>query len=182
MNIQKQTAEIFNILNKGSFISSNGSYGKLFDVLHEEENFNLLKEYFDHIGFQLETGHNYYYFSQQDEITVNIERKLEQFSHFIDVMDFFSCLDTKPVPGTRYRVSQVAEECYANERLKQKIHALSKKDKLVDKVTEGADYMASSSFFEKEDEEIYKVMDAIHYLEQIISLITINEDGEHKDS
>jgi hypothetical protein len=182
MNVPKQTAEIFSILSKGLFISSNGTAGKLFDVMHEEDNFNALREYFSHIGFKLESGFNYYYFSQEEESNTVIEKKLEQFANYIDILDFFSCLDNKPVTGTRYRVTQVAEECYANERLKQKIFALSKKEKLADKVTEISDYMAASGFFEKEDEETYKVMDAIHYLEQVISLITIDDDGEEKNS
>lgn len=182
MNIPKQTAEIFSILSKGLFISSNGSAARLFDVLHNEENFRVLKEYFSHIGFTLESGFNYYYFSQEEESNSVIEKKLEQFANYIDIMDFFSCLDNKPVTGTRYRATQVAEECYANERLKQKIFALSKRDKLADKVSEISDYMTASGFFEKEDEETYKVMDAIHYLEQVISLITIEEDGKETNS
>ncbi|WMJ75119.1 hypothetical protein RCC89_18405 [Cytophagaceae bacterium ABcell3] len=180
MNIPKQTAEIFGLLSKGQFISSNGSNGKLFDVLHDEENFRVLKEYFGHIGYTLESGYNYYYFSQKGEQNMVLEKKLEQLASFIDLLDFFSCLDSKPVPGTRYRVTKVAEECYANERLKQKIFALSRKEKLADKVTEAADSFCSAGFFEKEDEETYKVMDAIHYLEQVIMLITIEEDGEKK--
>lgn len=179
MNLPKQTAEIFNILNKGLFISSNGSNRKLFEVMEEEQTFMLLKEFFSHIGFTLEAGYNYYYFSQAEENNIAVERKLEQFANYIDIMDFFSCLDYKPVPGTRYRITQVAEECYSNERLKQKIYSLSKKDKLVDKVAEISEYMATSSFFEKEDDDIFKVLDSIHYLEQVISMITIDEDGEN---
>ena len=49
---------------------------------------------------------------------------------------------------------------------------------MVDKVSEIANDLAQSGFFEQEDEDTYKVMDAIHYLEQVISLITIEDDGE----
>ena len=180
--IPKQTAEIFQILSKGNFISSNGSQARLYDCISHEENFKVLKEYFAHIGYHLESGHNYYYFSQQDETNTNMEKKLEQFAHFIDVMDFFSCLDVKPVTGTRYRVTQIAEECFANERLRQKIYAISRKDKLTDKVIDVAGSLATGGFLEQEDEDTYKVMDAIHYLETIISLITIDDDGEQKNS
>jgi hypothetical protein len=178
MKIPKYTQEIFQTLAKGQFISSNGAHGRLYDLMKDEEVFRDLKEYFSYIGFHLESGFNYFYFSQEEEIASNVEKKLEQFAHYIDVLDFFSTLDHKPLPGTRYRTTKVAEECYANERLKQKITTLSKKDKLADKVSEVADFMTSASFFEKEDEETYKVLDSIHYLEQIISLITIKDDGE----
>lgn len=181
-NIPKQTPEIFSILSRGHFISSNGSKGKLYDVISFENNYLVLKEFFSHTGYSLENGFNYYYFSQPDEINVSIEKKLEQFAYYIDVMDFFSSMDQKPSVGTRYRITQIAEECFSNERLKQKIIALSRREKMVDKVAEIAGDLAQSGFFEQEDDDTYKVMDAIHYLEQVLSLITIEEDGEQKNS
>lgn len=177
-NIPKQTPEIFAILSRGHFISSNGSKGKLYDIISQQENYPMLKEFFSHTGYTLEHGHNYYYFSQSDEPNQSVEKKLEQFAYYIGVMDFFSSMDQKPTVGTRYRVTQIAEECFSNERLKQKIIALSRREKMVDKVSEIANDLAQSGFFEQEDEDTYKVMDAIHYLEQVISLITIEEDGE----
>lgn len=178
MNVPKQTPEIFSILSRGNFISSNGSKGKLYDIINYGENFELLKEFFSHTGYVLERGHNYVYFSQPDEPNIVMEKKLEQFSYYIDVMDFFSSMDTKPSVGTRYRITQIAEECFSNERLKQKIFALSRREKMVDKVAEVANDLTQAGFFEQEDEDTYKVMDAIHYLEQVISLITIEDDGE----
>jgi hypothetical protein len=176
-NIPKQTPEIFGILSRGHFISSNGSKGRLYDIINHQENYPILKDFFAHTGYALEHGHNYYYFCQQDEPNQFVEKKLEQFAYYIDVMDFFSSMDQKPTVGTRYRVTQIAEECFSNERLKQKIVALSKREKMVDKVSEIANDLALSGFFEQEDEDTYKVMDAMHYLEQVISLITIDEDG-----
>lgn len=181
INVPKQTAEIFSILSRGHFISSNGSKGKLFDVISFEDNYELLRQYFSHTGYTLEKGHNYYYFSQPDEANMVVEKKLEQYAYYIDVMDFFSSMDLKPSVGTRYRITQIAEECFSNERLKQKIFALSRKEKIVDKVAELANDLTQGGFFEQEDEDTYKVMDAIHYLEQVISLITIEEDGEQKN-
>ncbi|MBT1701740.1 condensin complex protein MksE [Chryseosolibacter indicus] len=181
MNVPKQTPEIFAILSRGNFISSNGSKGKLFDVISYEDNYNILKEFFSHTGYTLEQGHNYFYFSQPEEANLIMEKKLEQFAYYIDVMDFFSSMDTKPTVGTRYRVTQIAEECFSNERLKQKLYALSRREKMVDKVAEIAGDLAQAGFFEQEDEDTYKVMDAIHYLEEVISLITIEDDGEQKN-
>ena len=180
-NIPKQTPEIFSILSRGNFISSNGTRGKLYDIISYEDNYELLKQFFSHTGYTLERGHNYYYFSQPDEPNMTIEKKLEQFAYYIDVMDFFSSMDQKPTVGTRYRITQIAEECFSNERLKQKIFALSRREKMVDKVAEIANDLAQAGFFEQEDEDTFKVMDAIHYLEQVITLITIDEDGEQKN-
>lgn len=182
MNLPKQVPEIFTLLSRGNFISSNGSKSKLYDIISYEENFSMLKEFFSHTGYVLERGHNYFFFSQPNEPNLIMEKKLEQFGYYIDVMDFFSSMDMKPTVGTRYRVTQIAEECFSNERLKQKIFALSRKEKMVDKVSEIATDLAQAGFFEQEDEDTFKVMDAIHYLEEVISLITIEEDGEQKNS
>lgn len=180
-NIPKQAPEIFSILSRGNFISSNGSKGKLYDLIDYEDNFALLKQLYSHTGYTLERGHNYFYFSQPEEPNLIMEKKLEQFAYYVDVLDFFSSMDLKPTVGTRYRVTQIAEECFSNERLKQKIYALSRREKIVDKVSEIATDLAQAGFFEQEDEDTFKVMDAIHYLEQVISLITIEEDGEQKN-
>src|ERR1700712_5747177 len=120
IQLPKQTGEIFTILSKNNFISSNGSNWRLYDLIREEGNYKILKDYFGHINFSLEAGHNYFYFSQPVETGIAAEKKLEIFSNYIDILDFFSCLDTKPTPGTRYRPTKVAEECFSNERLKLK--------------------------------------------------------------
>ena len=54
MNVPKQTGEIFELLSKGQFICSNSSdsrISKLCEILDDNENFELLYEYFYSINF-----------------------------------------------------------------------------------------------------------------------------------
>ena len=73
----KYTEEIFNILSKGGFISSNSvlpAVKRYYDAIEEE-----LAEYYEYykgIGFYLEGGDGYYLFTRR-EAKVDLERKLE---------------------------------------------------------------------------------------------------------
>ena len=79
----KYTEEIFNILSKGGFISSNSvstQVKRLYDAIEED-----LPDYYDYykgIGFYLEGGDGYYYFTRK-ESKVDLERKLEAIKKWI---------------------------------------------------------------------------------------------------
>ena len=73
----KQTAEIFEILSKGDFISSNSTlqnHQRLYDLI--EENFTEFYEYFKAINLLLQQGDEYFYFSREESKT-DLARKLE---------------------------------------------------------------------------------------------------------
>ena len=59
MEVPVQTAEIFKILSKGQFISSNSSdknISNLYNIIEDEQNFEQLADYFSNINFSLEKG------------------------------------------------------------------------------------------------------------------------------
>jgi len=90
MNTPKYTAEIFEILSKGQFISSNSTdrfIRTLYTIIDEDDNFEFLFNYFKSIHFVLEKGDQYFYFSRK-ESKVNLERKLEIAYKWIDILDF----------------------------------------------------------------------------------------------
>ena len=54
MNVPRQTGEIFEILSSGQFICSNSAdvrISKLYDVIDDNEKYELLYDYFSAIGF-----------------------------------------------------------------------------------------------------------------------------------
>ena len=119
----QQTHDIFAIMARGHFISSNGNkdgMNRLYDIINEPENFENLQNYFSAIKYRIERGNNFFYFSKVDEINSIIEKKLETFEKDIDIMDLFASMDNKITIGTRFRAGALAEECNANVRLKQK--------------------------------------------------------------
>jgi len=183
-NLPKQTHDIFAVMAKGSFISSNGSrdgMNRLYDIINEPENFENLQNYFNVIKYRIERGNNFFYFSKIDEINSIVEKKLETFEKYIDIIDLFASMDNKITIGSRFRTGSLAEECNANVRLKQKLQKipLYRSETLHNKVREICDLMSRDSFLEREDEasETYKVLDSYTYLLDVINAIAIYEEG-----
>ncbi len=183
--LPKQTHEIFSIMARGHFISSNGNkdnMGKLYDVINNPEHFDNLQEYFNVIRYKIERGNNFFYFSKMDEPNSIIEKKLETFEKYIDIIDLFASMDNKITIGSRFRPTEIAEECNANVRLKQKLQKipLYRSETLSNKVREICDLMTRDSFLEKEDEvsENYKVLDSYAYLMDMINSIAIYEEHQ----
>lgn len=182
--LPKQTHDIFAIMARGHFISSNGTrdgMGRLYDIINNPENFDRLQAYFNVIRYNIERGNNYFYFSKTSEANSIIEKKLETFERYIDVIDLFASMDNKITIGSRFRPSEIAEECNANVRLKQKLQKIPmyRSETLLNKVRDICDLMTRDSFLELEDEqsESYKVMDAYSYLLDMINSIAIYEEG-----
>ena len=188
-NLPKQTHEIFAIMARGHFISSNGTkdgLGRLDDIINNPENFDRLQAYFNVIRYNIERGNNYFYFSKISEANSIIEQKLETFERYIDVIDLFASMDNKITIGSRFRPSEIAEECNANVRLKQKLQKIPmyRSETLLNKVRDICNLMTRDSFLELEDEqsESYKVMDAYTYLLDMINAISIYEESSGTDT
>lgn len=180
----KHTAQIFDLLSKGRFISQNArknQQDKLYDYI--EGHFEELRDYFSQIGFVLETGKNYYYFSRK-EANADLERKLETFYRYIDLLDFFVSYDNTFGEGTRFSSSEIEQKCKVDTHLKDSLLQITKGyhdsnlpyQERIDRVLQN---MTTEGFLECEDEERkdYKVLSSINYLQAIIQLIDIQEDG-----
>ncbi len=181
--LPRQTHDIFTIMARGHFISSNGTkdnMSKLYDVINNPENFDRLQAYFNVIRYNIERGNYYFYFSRLNEANSLIEQKLEAFERYIDVIDLFASMDNKITIGARFRPSEIAEECNANVRLKQKLQKIPmyRSETLLNKVRDICSLMTRDSFLELEDEqtESYKVLDAYTYLLDMINAISIYEE------
>jgi len=188
VKLPKQTHEIFSVMARGNFISSNGTkdgMNRLYDVINNPENFDNLQAYFNVIKYNIERGNNFFYFSKIDEANSLIEKKLETFEKYIDIIDLFASMDNKITIGSRFRPSEIAEECNANVRLKQKLQKipLYRSETLSNKVREICDLMTRDSFLDREDEEseTYKVLDAYSYLMDIVNAIAVYEEPGTSD-
>jgi hypothetical protein len=124
---------------------------------------------------------NFFYFAKLSEPNSEIEKKLERFERYIDIIDLFASMDNKIGVGSRFRPSEIAEECNANVRLKQKLQKipLYRSETLHNKVREICDLMSRDSYLELEDEksESYKVLDSYNYLLDVINSVAIYEDN-----
>ena len=153
----KYTEEIFNILSKGGFISSNSvstQVKRLYDAIEED-----LPDYYDYykgIGFYLEGGDGYYYFTRK-ESKVDLERKLEAIQKWIDYLSFLK---------TDIELKEKETKLFSDKK---------KYDEVVGKLLKE---LESIGLIEKENEldGTYKVLSAFHYMEDLVDCITISEE------
>lgn len=174
----RYTKEIFEILSKGGFISQNSisqQRSLLYDVI--EDDFRQYQEYFEGIGFLLEGGNGYYYFSRQ-ETKVELEDKVQRLAAWIDRLDFLKTFNTAFGSGFSFRKSNILEEFSSDIELKEKARHiytdLKTNDEKMDKLIGD---MERLGFVELENEldGTYKVTAAFHYIEELIDCLTIIE-------
>lgn len=183
MEVPAQTSEIFKILSKGQFISSN-SYDKtistLYNVLDDEQNFENLYEYFLNINFILEKGDGYFYFSRPEN-KIDLENKIDTAFRWIDYVDFFKTFDNSFGAGYRFTPSEILVRIKTDAELETKLESLKKhtgKDNHKDILDKALDKLISDSFVELENPTThqYKVLTSFKYLEQLILTINIPDD------
>ena len=181
----KQTAEIFEILSKGQFISSNSvdeNLRRLYLVI--DENFDELYDYFMAIRFFLTRGDEYFYFVRMEN-KVDIERKLRQAMKWIDILDFVKSFNSSFGSGFRFTPSDISVRLNLDAELKDKLMGLKKyteKEKYDESIEKIMEILKKEGFVEEENpiSRMYKVTAAFHYLEQLVLSINIPEEVKHE--
>lgn len=180
--------EIFEILNKGHFISSNSSdenIKMLYSIIDEDDNYEELYEYFSKIELFLERQDDYYYFSRS-ESKVNLEQKIETAFKWIDIVDFLKTYDNAFGAGLRFTPSDIDIQLDVNSDLKSKLNGLKRhvghKNTYMEVIQKVVDLMVKDNFVELHDEmkHEYKVLSSFAYLERLVTIINIPEEIENE--
>ncbi len=181
MDLPVQTTDIFKLLSKGQFISSNSSNKavcELFNVMDNEETFEALRNYFSHINFVLEKGDEYFYFSRA-ETKSDLENKIERAYKWIDIVDFLKTYDNAFGLGSRFSLSDILVKIKTDAELESKLEALSKSKETQQEILEKEIIkpLMDDTFIELENERTgqYKVLAAFKFIEQLILIINISE-------
>lgn len=187
IRIPNSTGNIFEYLQKGLFISSNSvdeTLRNLYDQI--EDNFESLSLFFAQIGYTLEHGNEYFYFSR-NEPRMTLEQKIQRAYYWIDVLDLFKTYDETFGPGYRFHPEQILVEANINVVLQNKLDSLRKhfsdKDIRKDILDNVIRQLTKDSFLELENDKTntYKVMSAWHYLERLIESINIYDETEEDE-
>lgn len=182
METIKYTDEIFDILSKGLFISSNSTdenMRRLFRTI--EENQEAFTTYFAAINFILEQGNEYFYFTRK-EAKVDLERKLEAAMKWIDILDFLKNFDNSFGPGLRFTPHDLLVSLNLNVEMKNKLEYIkrhypgkSRHEDIIDRLVYD---LRRDGFVELENEieDTYKVLSSFQYIEQLVLSINIPEE------
>lgn len=177
------TEDIFNILSRGGFISNNSTSPKvrrLYDTI--EDNQTDYAEYFSGIGFYLEAGDGYFFFTRREQ-KVDLLRKLEAAGRWIDYLAFLKTYNPAFGSGLVFTASDIAVRINCDVELKSYASKLfgDKKsyEEVVDKLVAE---LERAGFIEQENEveRTWKVLASFHYVEELVDCITISEDASNE--
>lgn len=189
LNIQipAHTADIFDHLQKGLFINSNSCDEKIRQMYDEiDDHLEALSLYFAQIGYTLERGNEYFYFSRT-EPRITLEQKIARAYYWIDILDLFKTFNETFGPGYRFQPEQILVEANINVMLQNKLDSIRKhtSDKEIrkDVLDNIIRQLVKDSFLELENEKnnVYKVMSSWHYLERLVESINIYDETEEDE-
>lgn len=183
LNNNQRTAEIFDILSKGQFVCSNAIDSQrrhLYQYI--EENFEELEPKFREIGYQLEDGNNYYYFSRPNESNQNVESKIEKALRWLDILAFFTTFRKDLCRGARFQPYDILNQVEINLSLKEQLAELQKRtnpgknyqEMLSDLIKE----IQKEGFIDLENEmdQTWKILDSWDYMEKLVMAVNIQDD------
>lgn len=176
-------SEIFEILSKGKFISSN-STDEEFRLLygHIDENYNELYGYYEKINFSLERGNEYFYFSRTEK-RVDLERKLKAMRKWIDWLDFLKSYDNTFASGYLFSPADIESRVKVDLDLKEKLRDMSSGQLSITQMVKNlVENLKSEGFVELENAfyDRYKVVAAFNYAEELVLSINIPEEIEYE--
>lgn len=189
LNIQipAHTADIFYHLQKGLFINSNSCDENIRQMYDEiDDHLEALSLYFAQIGYTLERGNEYFYFSRT-EPRITLEQKIARAYYWIDILDLFKTFNETFGPGYRFQPEQILVEANINVMLQNKLDSIRKhtSDKEIrkDVLDNIIRQLVKDSFLELENEKnnVYKVMSSWHYLERLVESINIYDETEEDE-
>ncbi len=173
---KQKTAQLFNTLKEGRFISQNDP-NKTIRMLYRyvEQNVDALIEYFSFIGINLKLKNGYCYFASLE----NREQKLKTIYELLDLFGFFLQYDQNFNVGYRFTLSEI------QKRLKDDITLKTELEKIKDinaqtlhaQLLSLVGKLQRRGFIalENEYEEQYIVLDSCRYLFDFFEKIEIKE-------
>ena len=147
-----------------------------------EDDFENYREYYEGIGFVLESGNGYFYFSRR-EPRVNAVEKLARFCDWIDRLDFLKTFNSAFGSGFVYTKAKILERISCDMELKDKATKLyADKKAFADVIDRLTDDLVKAGFVELENdlEGLYKVTASFHYIEEMVNCLNIVEGAENE--
>ena len=185
MSTLSYTEEIFNILSRGGFFSNNSISPKIrriYDAI--EDHLDDYDEYFCGIGFHLEAGDGYFFFTRK-EAKVDLQRKLEAVEKWIDILTFLKTYNSAFGSGLVFSAADIVVRINCDMELKDLAGKLFSEKKSYDEIVEKLiAEMERMGFIEQQNEleKTWKVLSSFHYIEELIDCISITDDTEEGDA
>lgn len=179
-----KTAEVFEVLSRGGFICSNAVTPGTRDLYrYVEEREEQLSSAFAEVGYRLETGNNYYYFSRPSDDQQSRERKIAKALKWLDILAFFTTYRKDLCRGARITPHEIVAQLEINSSLKDQLAGLQRggADKNhAEQIGVLFKQLKSEGFIELENgtTQTWKLLDAWDYMEQLVMAVNISDEEE----
>lgn len=170
---------------KGKFISANSldkTQQHWFDDI--EDNFQEYYDFFIQIGYSLEGGNGYWFFTRPMS-KVDLESKIKSLMKWIDNLSFLKSFNSLFGSGFTFTKADILVQFSCNVELKNLISKMfSGKSSNEDKIDALINDLMREGFIEIENEieGRYKVLNSFGYIEEIVQKIDITEEADNEES
>lgn len=177
----KYVQQVFDRLSRGGFIPADSvdeSIRRIYIDL--DDNRDDYADNFSKIGFILEEGKQYFYFSRRESKTV-LTDKLKKMGHWIDVLDFLKAWEPAFGPGFSFLTADLIVKIDSDIELRDKAKMLydnrTRHDEIASRLVEE---LTRQGFVELLDNvtQRYSVTSAYRYLEDLVQLIAFEDEDE----
>ncbi len=177
----KYVQQVFDRLSRGGFIPADSvdeSIRRIYIDL--DDNRDDYADYFSQIGFILQEGKQYFYFSRRESKTA-LTDKLKKMGHWIDVLDFLKAWEPAFGPGFSFLTADLIVKIDSDIELRDKAKTLydnrTRHDEIATRLVEE---LTRQGFVELLDNvtQRYSVTSAYRYLEDLVQLIAFENEDE----
>jgi len=183
-NLGRKIGDVFDVLSTGKFICESSMDRKM-KTLYAicEKNEAYLADYFLNLGFILESGDGYFFFSKDEEPSLDyFDKKIKNFLRMIEFVEFMLVYDNGFGVGSIVSVKDMALSLGKHITLKERLTKM-KRQQAKQNDTDACDSIMKEfvkmGYAEVKDEysRIYKIVDSYAYLENFIdSIREINDE------
>lgn len=177
-NLGRKIGEVYDVLCLGKFICES-SVDRKIKMLYVvcEKNEVYLADYFMNLGYILERGDGYFFFSKDEKpSTEYFDKKIKNFLKMIEFVEFMLVYDNSFGVGTKVSVKKMALGLGKDIALKERLGKMKQQQEKLSDIDACDSIMkefVKMGYAEVLDEysRIYKVLDSYLYLETFIDSI-----------
>jgi hypothetical protein len=152
----------------------------LFEQVEGEEGEAACRVYFAVLGFSLERGDGHYYLTAEDEPPGNMEDKLERMIRLIRLLDFLSTHIENFGEGIIFSATTLGARCSGDPKAERFLQETAKSGTNYSERLENLlESLVRQGYLSKYDpsRQEYKILSAVHYLQEFADRIQIHEQG-----
>lgn len=136
------------------------------------------RDYFLPLGYRLERGDGFYFFSLEDELQTTVEDKIVRMIRMVRVLDFLSTNVESFGEGVVFSAATLTSRCQGDSRAERFLHANGAGSNHAERVQSLLGRLKGQGYLSVSDpqRQEYRVLSAINYLFDLADRIDLREE------